>query len=153
MFVLSCEKETKSEELSFDGIEIGRVINGDPIFTYDVATLKRQWASQINRSPDLNIKLTFISIEENKDGMFLYGEDEINNTKSRFDLAMDNNIIYYPHTNNSRSVGCTTTCSGCTSTRSGSRGECSPIGLGNQTYCSSCSQGTCSKSVSCGNFF
>ena len=152
MFVVSCEKETaKSEEVGHSGIEIGRVINDELIITYDVPTLKRTWSSHINHSPDLKIQLTSISIEENNDGIFLYGIDEINKTKSRFDLVLDNSIIYHPLINNSRLLGgCTTTCSGCESTGPASRGECSPQGTGNQTYCSSCSKGSCSKTVTCG---
>ena len=150
VFVISCEKEsTKEETVSHNGIEVGRIIQGDFIITHNIPTLKQKWALSINRAPELNVQLTSISIEEDENGLFLYGIDEVNNTKSRHNLILDNNIIYLP-TDNIKGSNCSTTCSGCESTGPGSRNECSPSGTGTQTYCTNCTKGTCTKTVTCG---
>lgn len=144
-FCYSCENEQTDLEDDAPN-KIGEVVDGKSIITTDTNVLKSKWSKFISDSSPLTVSISAIEIVENEQGAFLMGYDYKNKATSMLEISYKNGGFY-----GSYSTGCTVTCSGCTSTGPGSAGECEPAQTnGAKTYCTSCSQGTCTKTVSCG---
>jgi hypothetical protein len=127
--------------------EVGRIVNNEKVITADISELKTNWSKFVSDNSTLNLSYTSIEIIENDEGLFLKGVDENNRATSILALVVDGDIIYEAYSDTGG--GCTVTCSGCESTGPSSSKECTPHKGDDGYYCTSCSQGTCTKSTTC----
>jgi len=158
---LSCEREANqhpidnpnitqkstasSESLNYFEDEIAGINNNLISFSKDVDLMKMKWEDAINNNSNLNINLDEIKIFEDEGYYFLRGKDAKSRSSSTIQLVRIGDKLY-----ESREAGggFTVTCSGCTSTGPEHSGECEPeINPHNGYYCTTCSQGTCTKTT------
>jgi hypothetical protein len=136
---------SSSNQFSF---EVGRVVNNENVITAKINELKTNWSKFIADNSTLNLSYTTIEIIKNDEGLFLKGIDENNRATSIIALVVEGDIIYEAYSDTG--TECVVTCIGeRESTGSGLSGECEPARNDNGYYCSSSSQGTCTKSTTC----
>ena len=145
------ESDTKATSNHFNTL-IAEIVNNEIVFSQDIADIIHIWESVVNKSASTKLAYWTYSIKMDDDSYYLVGIDSITPAISKVCLILDNGKFYeelYPGPSaNLRPSGTSVTCSGCTSTGSGSIVECEP--KGNELtgwYCSDCSDGTCVKSV------
>ncbi len=150
----SGQVSNKTSPDHFDTI-IGQVINGNFVLVANINEKVSDWEDAINTGSSLNLSFDNVTIEINDGKYFLTGVDESADATSRIKLILSSGNFYEAKFqggevgSSSQGYGCT--CSGCTSTGSGSAGECSPKENEDGWYCTSCSQGTCTKTISAVN--
>jgi len=151
------ENISKTADPHFDTI-IAQMINSEFVFVNNIGTKISNWEDIINDSTSLNIHFSDYTINLEDGEYYLVGFDTSLTAISKIKLVLDSGNFYereYPGaTPLSASTGKSVTCSGCTSTGSGSAGECDPKENSNGWYCTDCSQGACTKSstVTTGGF-
>ena len=123
---------------------IGKMEHGKPTLTVEKKAILEKWETFINTRSKLNLRFDKLSIENSDSGYYLIARDTRANAVSAIALVVDNDIIYEKK---DKKETVTVTCSGCTSTGSNSSQECIPLKGENGWYCSSCSSGTCEKTV------
>ena len=138
-------QQTKSS--NHFNFEIGKVVNNKKVITANVNELKTNWSKFISDYSTLKLSYTSLEIIENDEGLFLKGVDKNNRASSIIALVVEEDIIYEALSDTGGE--CTVTCSGCENTDSGSSNEGTPHKGDNGYYCTSCSQGTCTKSTTC----
>jgi len=135
-------------------IVIATQVGQDVQFVQDIGQKVTKWETLLNNESSLNVSFDEVIFEIEDDKYFIVGRDHDFPANSKVQLVYDRGNFYefkYPgETLSSPNYGYSVTCSGCTSTGPGSSGECEVKGDENGYYCTSCSQGTCTKSTTAG---
>jgi hypothetical protein len=140
---LTCN-HVKSQE-HFD-VRIGHVENGAGVFIIDKELVGTVWASFINENLHLNLNFKDVSIRNDQSGYFLIAVDAASRSTARIDLIEERGFLFEAKINQG---SYTIICTGCTSTGPDSSNDCIPKKeAGGAWYCTDCSQGTCTKTVS-----
>ena len=119
----SSQVSNKTTPDHFDTI-IGQVIKGNFVLVANISKKLSDWEEAINTGTSLNLSFNNVSIEINDGNYFLTGVDESANATSRIKLILSSGNFYEAKFqsdavgSSSQGHGCT--CSGCTSTGSGS---------------------------------
>ncbi len=124
--------------------------NNGIVFSSNIGDMISNWETEINYS-EINVDFDDYFIEQNNSKYYIIAKDSTSNSTSAVELVLENGSFYersFPgQTVTSPPLGETCTCSGCESTGPGTGKECQPRGDDGGWYCTDCSQGTCTKSV------
>ncbi len=139
----------KALPLHFDK-KIAKIINNRIVMIAKKHTLAEKWEALINSNTQLKIKFETINIETNDGNYYLVGTDNKIPAESKIKLVLDGGVLYEAKYLKEHSLpyGNQCTCSGCKATDSDSADKCGPKQNADGWYCSRCSQGTCTKTVS-----
>lgn len=150
------EKEIVSETnqkstLQHFSTVVASVVNENIVFPGNINDMITNWENVINNDPNLSLDFDNYYIEQNDGKYFIISKDLTSNSTSAIALVLLNGnfyeVSYSGVSMSSQNIGTTCTCSGCESTGPGSGKECQPKGDDFGWYCTDCSQGTCTKSI------
>lgn len=141
-------KSKKTTEAHFD-TKIAEKVNNQIKLAPNINDIVSKWETIVNQDSNLSVNFESINVEIDNGKYYLVGVDKAHSAVSKVRLVLSNHLFYeksFPGMSSSvGGYGCT--CSGCTSTGPDSAGECSPKENEKGWYCTDCSQGTCSKTV------
>jgi len=144
-------KSEKTTKAHFD-TKIAERVNNQITLVPNINDIVSKWETIVNQDPNLLVNYETVNVEIDNGKYYLVGVDKAHSAVSKIRLVLSNNVFYeksYPGKSpSSGSGGYSCTCSGCTSTGSDHAGECTPKENEGGWYCTDCSQGTCTKSVS-----
>lgn len=142
-------RSEKTNEAHFD-TKIAEKVNNKITLAPNISDIVSKWETIINQDSNLLVNFESINVEIDNGKYYLVGVDKTHSAVSAVRLVLSNNVFYeksYPGMSQSSSSGESCTCSGCTSTGPDHSGECVAKQNDGGWYCTDCSQGTCTKSV------
>jgi len=143
-------RSEKTTEAHFD-TKIAEKVNNQITLAPNINDIVSNWETIVNQDSNLLVNYESINVEIDNGKYFLVGVDKAHSEVSAVRLVLSNNVFYEKSYSDmspsSSSGGQSCTCKGCTSTGTDRTGECSPKENENGWYCTGCSQGTCTKTV------
>ncbi len=114
--------------------EIGELVNGNAVITYDMDTLKAELAAFLSSQSSISVTFSSATIELDSNHYLLVASNATNTIKTAVGLVRDGNSFYQEDTTSSIGGKSSCTCSPCNY-------GCSPQKLGNGEWnCKPCSE-------------
>lgn len=146
------DESTLKTTLTHFSDTIATNVNGSLLFCEEIQDRVDRWEYIVNNTSSLNLSISDVVIDFENGIYYLTAKDARSKIAARIQLIMDGGNLYErSYGMLSAQTGESCTCTGCLSTGPGSADECCPKNGENGWYCTSCSNGECTKTVTAGD--